>query len=173
MLGKSETYFPKWWSNGDLPWYKVKNNLKQIQEYHTAYIHHTKGICCHLLPTQLLPSFPNSWQNNRKIVQKDLDIRSWDQGNCLNKCLFWADIIMEGLIYISLESTPLGVFEGYNHKLTPTRAATYEWQKLPTKTVGWNLKPPPKCKRKINETIIFPNLYLQLYPIKLRWYMLI
>ena len=23
---------PKWWFNGDLPWYKVKNHLKQIQE---------------------------------------------------------------------------------------------------------------------------------------------
>ena len=33
MPGKSKTYSPKWLFNGDLPWYKVKNHLKIIQEY--------------------------------------------------------------------------------------------------------------------------------------------
>ena len=31
MLGKSKTYYPKWWFDvfdGDLPWYKVKNHRK-------------------------------------------------------------------------------------------------------------------------------------------------
>ena len=27
MLGKSRTYPPKWWFDGDLPWYKVENHL--------------------------------------------------------------------------------------------------------------------------------------------------
>jgi len=31
MLGTSKKYSPKWWFKGDLPWYKVKNDLKQIQ----------------------------------------------------------------------------------------------------------------------------------------------
>ncbi len=30
---KNKKYSSKWWFNGDLPWYKVKNHLKQIQEY--------------------------------------------------------------------------------------------------------------------------------------------
>ena len=32
MPGKSKTYSPKWWFDGDLPWYKVKSHLKQTQE---------------------------------------------------------------------------------------------------------------------------------------------
>ena len=35
MLGKSKTYYPRWWFNDDVPWYKVKNNLKQIQAIET------------------------------------------------------------------------------------------------------------------------------------------
>ncbi len=32
MRGTSiKAYFSKWWFDGDLPWYKVKNHLKQIQ----------------------------------------------------------------------------------------------------------------------------------------------
>ena len=30
---KRTTYSPKWWFDGDLPWYRVKNHLKQIQDY--------------------------------------------------------------------------------------------------------------------------------------------
>ena len=33
MLGKSNNYFLKWWFNGDLPRYKVKNHLRQSQVY--------------------------------------------------------------------------------------------------------------------------------------------
>ena len=29
MLGKSKKYHPKWWFNGDLPWYKITHHLKQ------------------------------------------------------------------------------------------------------------------------------------------------
>ena len=32
MLGKSKNSRPTWWFNGDLPWYKVNNHLKQIQD---------------------------------------------------------------------------------------------------------------------------------------------
>ena len=31
MLGENETYYLKCWSDGDLPWCKVKNRLQQIQ----------------------------------------------------------------------------------------------------------------------------------------------
>ena len=29
---KKKTYFPRWWVNGDLPWYKIKNHLKQTKK---------------------------------------------------------------------------------------------------------------------------------------------
>ena len=30
---KKNIIYPKWWFDGDLPWYKVKHHLKQIQVY--------------------------------------------------------------------------------------------------------------------------------------------
>ena len=28
---------PKWWFDGDLPWYKVTNHLKQVQDHNLKY----------------------------------------------------------------------------------------------------------------------------------------
>ena len=37
VIGKKQKYVPQWWLNGDLPWYKIKNHLEQIQD--TCYNH--------------------------------------------------------------------------------------------------------------------------------------
>ena len=33
MLGQTKKYSPKWWFDGDLPWYKVKSHLQQTQAH--------------------------------------------------------------------------------------------------------------------------------------------
>ena len=40
MLGKSKRYSPKWWFHGYLPWYKVKNHLKQSQVLENSIPNH-------------------------------------------------------------------------------------------------------------------------------------
>ncbi len=45
MPGKSKTYYPKWWFDGGLPLYKVKDHLKQIQVLESIQTLLFKHLC--------------------------------------------------------------------------------------------------------------------------------
>ena len=45
MLGKSKTCPLNWWFDGDLPWYKIKDQLKEIQVIYYIIMSASRGVC--------------------------------------------------------------------------------------------------------------------------------